>query len=293
MQHLDLSRNWLSDAVAPVVIDVLKNNSTLLSFDLSGNKSLKGARGGQRSWRNNWEKTPQQDRGRAEIVKGALFDTTSLEAIGNSNHSCAVKMAGFNQKDTHEETIRKINSLDVSEGKKIRYKVLLALNEANKDLYDPRSFNDVPLELMPYLLEMVQQEFKCNGSDIVLKSMTTRKKGKWVYNPEKRRSVYDYNYITDPTLNRLYEIISGWQSLPLLFVRGAGELKTKKKVQTKKKKKSQSKPRKRKRFGEEDDEDEPFIPKGARKTTRYVYNSETRRYNCIQEWQVGGSKVVV
>ena len=180
------------------------------------------------------ERTPKVDGGRAKVVKGALFDTTSLQAIGDSNHACAVTMSGNNRGDTYEQTIHMINTLDVCEGKKIRYKVLLALNEVNKDLYDDRSFNDVPLELMPYLLEMVQQKVKYDRHEVVLK-------------PNNRTM----------SLGRLYEIISGWQSLPLLFVRGAGKLKRKKKIQLKKH-------RKRRKFGdEEDDDDEPFIPRGA------------------------------
>ena len=57
--------------------------------------------------------------------------------------------AGAKQHNTYyEERIRKINALNASEGKKIRYKIVLALNEANKDLYDPRRFDELPLELM-------------------------------------------------------------------------------------------------------------------------------------------------
>lgn len=286
LQHLDLSRNWLGNEVAPAVIDLLKNNSTLLSFDLSGNKSMKTTSGGGRRYvraTQSWEKIPKQDRGRAEIVKGALFDATSLETIVNSNHMCAVTMAGFNQGDAHEDTIRKINSLDVSDGKKIRYKVVLALNDVNKDLYDPCSFNDVPLELMPYVLEMVQQELGYNGfgQEVMPKSkMKQGDRGKYTWNWEKPYP-HRREFHPDPSLRCVFEIIMAWQSLPLLFVRGAGELKTKTKV-AETKKKSQSKRRKRKRFGDEDDDDdEPFIPKGARKTAKHVWNSETRRYDRI------------
>ena len=282
LQHLDLSRNWLGNEVAPAVINLLKNNSTLLSLDLSGNKSMKTQSGGRRIWQNGgWERTPTQDRGRAEIVKGALFDITSLEAIAHSNHTCAVKLSGMNRGDTYEETMRKINSLDASEGKKIRYKVVLALTEVNKDLYNLGSFNDVPLELMPYLLEMVQQEFgyKGFGMDVVPKSMTNQDRGRtWQWNALTRTCKRIAE--PDPSLRRLYEIITAWQSLPLLFVRGAGELETKK-MTAQTKKKSQSKRRKRKRFGDEDDDDEPFIPKGARKTAKWVRNPETRRYERI------------
>jgi hypothetical protein len=96
---------------------------------------------------------------------------------------------------------------------------------------------------------MVQQKVKYNRDEVVLK-------------PNMRTI----------SLSRLYEIISDWQSLPLLFVRGAGKLKRKKKSQPKKH-------RKRRKFGdEEDDDDEPFIPKGARTTTRWMRNPESGRY---------------
>ncbi|KAL7543714.1 hypothetical protein ACHAXR_013533 [Thalassiosira sp. AJA248-18] len=273
LQNLDLSRNWLNDAVAPVVIDVLKNNSTLLSLDLSGNNSLKTRSGGGYRYvqGTGYVRKETTYRGIAEVVRCALFDTTSLETIANSNHTCAVKMSGMNKGDVHEETIRKINALAVSDGKKIRYKTVLAINDVKtKDLYDPCSFNDVPLELMPHLLEMVQQECSAKAE---LKQGHDR--GYWKYNREIRKR----EYIPDPTLRRLYEIIMSWQSLPLLFGRGAGELKTKKEEA----KESKPKRRKRKRkFGdEEDDDDEPFIPKGARKTARWEINSETGHYERI------------
>ena len=157
--------------------------------------------------------------------------------------------------------------------------MVLALNEVNKDLFDPRSFSDVPLELMPLLLELVQHELGYNGfgKDVVPKEMTGQDRDRRRWNALTR----DCRHNPDRSLSRFYEIITAWQSLPLLFVRGAGELKTKKVAQTKAKKKSQSKRRKRKRFGDEDDDDEPFIPKGARKTAKRVWNSETNRYDRI------------
>ena len=108
LQELDLSKNWLSDQVCPVVIDMLKNNSTLLKFDLRGNKSLKTVEKSERYIWSTRETIPHVDGGRAKIVKGALFDTTSLDSIAASNHTCAVSMTGFNHNDSHEETIRKV-----------------------------------------------------------------------------------------------------------------------------------------------------------------------------------------
>ncbi len=48
-----------------------------------------------------------------------------------------------------------INALNASEAKKIRLKVVLALNHVNKDLYHSCCV-DVPLDMMLYLLEMLQ-----------------------------------------------------------------------------------------------------------------------------------------
>ena len=66
-------------------------------------------------------------------------------------------MSCRNANDSHELTIAAINELE-DEGMKVRLKVVLALTEVNKDLHDLRFFDSIPLELMPRLLELVQQE---------------------------------------------------------------------------------------------------------------------------------------
>eukprot|EP00984_Skeletonema_dohrnii_P031584 scaffold24220_cov75-Skeletonema_dohrnii-CCMP3373.AAC.2 len=273
LQHLDLSSNWLNDQCAPAVIDMLLNNSTLLSLNLSKNKSLKASyleKGSRYRWEydeneesgSRW-KYVAKDGGRAKIVKGALFDLTSLESIAACNHTCAVKMSGCNLGNTHEETIRKvssfthvchpsiyltllnnidrntskshyqINALEVCEAKKIRHKVVLALNKVKRDLYESSNFKDLPLEVMPYLLEMLQQ--RLSPTDFP-RSLKTRGDA--------------------TTLNRLYVSIKTWQTLPLLFARGPGK---------RKKKAAKKRPQKRRKFGDtEGDDDEAWIPKGAR-----------------------------
>ncbi|KAL9178656.1 hypothetical protein ACHAXT_001994 [Thalassiosira profunda] len=280
LEELDLSGNWLNDAVAPAVVDLLQNNSTLLSLDLQGNKSLKNNAKEQRRWRGHGQGyetiRPAEDRGKAEIVKGALFDTTSLQTIANSNHTCAVHFSGRNER---AETMRNINELDVAEGVKIRYKVVLALTEVNKDLYDPRSFNDVPLELMPYLITLVQQELGVAGygCDILpkRKNKKDRSKSYWDYTTPGLAWYLRRKTICDPTLSCIFEVIMGWQSLPLLFVNGAGKLPKKVTKQAAKKKSR----KRRRKFGEDDDsDDEPYIPKGARKTAKRVWDQETRRF---------------
>ncbi|KAK1739999.1 leucine-rich repeat protein, partial [Skeletonema marinoi] len=192
LQQLDLSRNWLNDQCVPAVVDMLRNNSTLLKFDLTGNKSLKTVK--QRAV-SRWgsRSTPHVDGGRAKIVKDALFDTTSLDSIAASNHTCALSMTGHNHNDSFEETIRRINALDASEGAKIRYKLVLALNHVNTDLYNPRSFDSIPLELMPCLFEMLQQGIGYNGfgKDIAPKTMpnldTKKSSSRGTWNPLTRK----------------------------------------------------------------------------------------------------------
>ena len=100
--------------------------------------------------------------------------------------------------------MRNINALE-TEGQKIRYKVVMTLFDFNTDLYNPRKFDDVPLELVPHLLELVQQEvgYKGFGKGIVKSVHKRRGKGN-----------------CDPTLGRVYELVQGCTFLPNLFERG-------------------------------------------------------------------------
>jgi hypothetical protein len=167
-------------------------------------------------------------------------------------------------------------------------KVVLALNEVNKELYNPKSFDNVPLEIMPYLLEMLQQRIGFNNfgkevapdMDMDQESLSyhDRKFGKWNPLTRKREKVPK----DVESLSRIYEVIMSWQSLPQLFVRGPGELPESTNVVDKEetKKKSVSKPRKRKKFGGADD-DEAWIPKGGRKRGKWERNSETEKWEYI------------
>eukprot|EP00984_Skeletonema_dohrnii_P004626 scaffold1634_cov118-Skeletonema_dohrnii-CCMP3373.AAC.24 len=287
LQELDLSRNWLTDQCVPVVVDMLRNNSTLLTFDLTGNKSLKTVeKRGIRRWRyvegrfglDESRSTPHVDGGRAKIVKSALFDTTSLDSIAASNHTCALSMTGHNHNDSFEESIRKINALDASEGIKIRYKLVLALNHVNTDLYNPRSFDSIPLELIPCLLEILQQRIGYNrfGKDIAPKTMPNLDASRRAWNPLTQETENASSKDVE-SLSRLHEVITSWQSLPLLFARGPGVTTV-----PETNKKSTAKPRKRRKFGDEsDDEDEAWIPKGARKRGQWKWNPQTRKWEYI------------
>ena len=137
-----------------------------------------------------------------------LCDVSSLDSIANnSNHTCSMLIAGCNYGGTYEDELMKINALD-NEGEKIRYKVVLALCVLNKELYNPRSFDDIPLELMPKLLELCQQEIGCKGfGEGIVKSVRKRN--------------------TINRLSNLYEAIHQWPDFPSLFARGPGKKRRK------------------------------------------------------------------
>jgi hypothetical protein len=208
--------------------------------------------------------------------------------------------------------LRQINALDASEAKKIRYKIVLALNHVNTDLYNPRSFDNVPLEMMPYLLECLQQDIGYNGfgKDIAPKNMPNMDTAPYSayggWNPETRswesgktfygrRNPLTGTYemkggITKDTksLSRVFEVIMSSQSLPQLFSRGPGEFNftnmgdsttTSEKTEKKKKK---SKSKKRRKFGDaDDDDDDAYIPKGARKRGKWERNPESGKYEYV------------
>ena len=184
LEHLDLTFNIFSNKCVPAFADALKHNKTLLSLHLGGN-NIKMA-------------------GRVELVKRAICDTTSLESIADSNHTCQLFLSSgktLSQNSlTKEDEMKKINALN-SEGQKIRYKVVLALFAINTDLFKPRDFERVPLELMHHLLDMVQHEVGYKGYGKEILKGTSRKVRKNGFNP---------------TLDRLYAVVMGWNT-PLLF----------------------------------------------------------------------------
>ena len=162
---------------------------------------------------------------------------------------------------------------------------MLALNDVNKDLYNPRSFDKVPLELMPGLLEMLQQGIGDNGfgKDSAPKRMLGKKSDqkyrRWNPLTKKRETTPSKN---DVSLSRLYEVITSWQSLPQLFSRGPGVTKVSSKANAKSEKKTSKPRKKRRKFGDEsDDEDEAWIPKGARRRGQWKWNPQTRKTEYI------------
>ena len=234
LKQLYLMNNNVTDQSIPAFTDALQNNNTLRTLDLMGNNFSS----------RRLDTTKNNFVGRKEILK-ALCDTTSLDSIANnSNHTCNLILAGSNYAGSNEEEFRKINTLE-NEGEKIRYKVVLALCVLNKDLYDARSFDDVPLELMPKLLEIVQQEIGCHGY------------GEGIVKSVKKRNTIN-------RLSNLYELISQWPAFPSLFDRGPGKGSLTKTGKLKRKRDMVAK----KKVA---DEDEDFVPNGFRKTKKRRY----------------------
>lgn len=222
LEDLCLANNNIGDKSVESFTDMLQKNSTLKSLDLQGN-NLK------------------VQTGRKGMFK-ALCDTTSLDAIANnSNHTCRIIIAGKNYGGTCEEELNKINALE-NEGEKIRYKVVLALCQMNKELYDPRTFDDIPLELMPRVLELIQLEIGCNGYGEGITKVIT-----------KKRSSKEGDH-----LSKLYDAIHQWPAFPSLFSRGPGKGCLTKTGKLKRKRE--------KRVSKVTDED--WEPSGARKTKR-------------------------
>ena len=180
LAHLDLKGNKFTEKAVPFFVDALRNNSTVLSLDISSN-NIKMS-------------------GRAELIRGALCDSTSLQTIAELNHTCQVRLNCGNNGNriTYEDGFRNINSLE-NEGQKIRYKVIASLFTLETIKFDPLHFQSMPLELMPHLLELVQQE------------MGYGKYGREVWKAPIRAKG------TNPRLTRVYEVMHGWSMLPSLF----------------------------------------------------------------------------
>jgi len=226
LQHLSLKNNSMNVKIVPAIVDMLQNNSTLRSLNVQHNKVHN----------KKWE------------LFNALCDPTSLDSIMNkSNHTCSIILNGRNQ-GNNEEELNSINQLK-NEGEKIRYKVVLAASR-KKDLYDPRSFEDVSLEIMPKVLELVQLEIGYNG-----------------YGKEITRKNLKEKDSRINRLNNVYETIHQWPAFPSLFARGPGKGSLTKTGKLKRKRE--------KRAPKVTDEDEDWAPSGARQRKKRSVQSSS------------------
>ena len=88
----------------------------------------------------------------------------------------------------------KINLDDISIQQKIRKKVVLALCRQDGELFDLSHFNDVPLNLMPRVLELIQEHTDARTQAV------------------RRMPIQ----LEKDALSRLFHTLRGWE-LPLLF----------------------------------------------------------------------------
>ena len=181
LTHLDIENNQFNDKSVPFFVDALRNNSTLLTLQMRCN-NLKVRTG------------------RKELIKGALCDPTSLQTIAESNHTCLVMLNSGNTGNnvTRENGFWNINALE-NEGQKIRYKVIVALYTMKTITLKQCDFQHVPLELMPRLIELVQQEMGYGEFGGEVWKAPIRAKG------------------SNPCLTRVYEVVHGWSMMPSLF----------------------------------------------------------------------------
>lgn len=127
-----------------------------------------------------------------------MFDPTSMASIIECNHKCRAytyeykKPSVVARRPYLEQEVLKINKGDYSIQQKIRKKVVLALCGVDGGLFDLSHFNDLPLQMMPRILELIQEH------------------------TETRRVNDTPVQLEKDALSRLFHTLRGWE-LPLLF----------------------------------------------------------------------------
>lgn len=127
-----------------------------------------------------------------------------MDSIIKSNHICFPytcnisnnnKSTFWNQLSSLEREVYSINLKDgIGIQQKIRRKVVLALCGVDGELFDLSHLNDLPLQLMPRALELIQEHTR--SRTIAVKNMP--------------------NQLEKDALSRLFHTLRGWE-LPLLF----------------------------------------------------------------------------
>jgi len=130
---LRLDRNLLVDDDAKHLSEALSTNSNLQYLYIKGNDFT--------------------DTGKEQLMR-AVMDTTSLNSIAESNHECEIV---FNE----SVSTSYINDKYWPRKKKVQYKILLTLYGMNNETPVIQYFNEIPLELIPHVLELIQTELTC------------------------------------------------------------------------------------------------------------------------------------
>jgi len=176
--------NNMSDDDALVLASALTQNTNLEDLDLSKNDITEAG-----------EKT---------LLK-AVYDPTSMDSIIESNHTCKIYTYDSRipsikaQRPPLEQEVLRINNnddRDISIRRKIRHKVVLALcgYGSNVELFDLSYLNDLPLQLMPRVLELIQEHSQSRSRAVITMP----------------------NQLEKDALSRLFHTLRGWE-LPLIF----------------------------------------------------------------------------
>ena len=189
-QVIRLANNNISDGDMVAFASALKLNTHLFLVDLIDNDIT------DQGW---------------NVIQNAVFDTRRMNALVDCNHTCVIlRYYGDEDDDLSDipilerEVIVINGDIDVYTGeilptqipvnKKIRKKVVLALCKQNQELFDLSYLNDLPLQLMPRVLELIQEHSLARLEE---------------YKDEDKQLETD-------ALSRLFHILRAWQ-LPLLF----------------------------------------------------------------------------
>ena len=166
--------------------NITDNDAKLLALSLKTNKHLK-----ELVLRGNSDITEE---GEKALLK-AMYDPSSMDSIVESNHICKAYAKAKNENFLSVSSsslfhgpisdwkeVLYTNGLDISIQKKIRKKVVLALCRQDGELFDLSNFNDIPLGVMPQVLELIQEHaiartkirFNNNTSDQLEKDALSR-----------------------------------------------------------------------------------------------------------------------
>jgi len=139
---LFLDGNSLNDRDALVIAKALKYNTNLGFLDLTGNNGIS-----KRGWL---------------ALRKAEFDDTSLNAIADCNHTCNIRYPSGNDAiegvDTREMNGDRYCLVAYGPAKCVKQKKIYSvLSSRNRDCSNVKHFEDVPVELLPDLLDSIQQ----------------------------------------------------------------------------------------------------------------------------------------
>ena len=158
------------------------------------------------------------DEGDKTLLK-ALYDPTSMDSIVESNHTCIAYTWDIKsswlvlQRPPDETEVFNINADDeISIQQKIRKKVVLALCGVDGGLFDLSHLNDLPLAVMPRVLELIQEHSEARTREFRRMPVPNEILDSMSLSFEQ----YQRKLLEKDALSRLFHTLRGWE-LPLLF----------------------------------------------------------------------------